>query len=66
MNFLIVDNDGKEVETIIISLSKMVYKYNNGDPRKTNYNEEYKNFQQYKVFNHFRKLCGAPEPLSWD
>ena len=66
MNFIIVDNDGKEVETIIISLSKFVYEYNNGDPRKTNYNEEYKGVKINKVFNHLRKLCGAPEPLSWD
>lgn len=57
---------GKEIEKIAISLNKHVYDYKDGDPRKTDYNEKYKNFQEYKVFNHYRKLCVAPEPLSWD
>lgn len=48
MNFIIVDKDGKEVETIITCLNTRRFDYNNGDPRKTNYNEEYKNLKEYK------------------
>jgi hypothetical protein len=28
--------------------------------------QEYKNTQIYKAFNHLRKLCGAPEPIKFD
>jgi len=30
------------------------------------YRDGVKNTQLYKAFNHLRKLCGAPEPLTFD
>lgn len=66
-----VDNEGKEIETIRIyrnkSQGQFTFLNEDGYPSSAAIDEKLEIFQkEKKVFNHYCKLCGAPEPLSWD
>lgn len=63
INFIIVNKDGQNLETISIPISEVWFK---GEQQSYEFNKEMKNEKIYKIFNHYRKICGAPEPLSWD
>ncbi|WP_168160772.1 hypothetical protein, partial [Weeksella sp. HMSC059D05] len=63
LTFVLVDENYKETQKIEL------LQFNNGFSTNNDFYqlaEAYKTTNPYKVLNHLRKLCNAPEPLSWD
>jgi hypothetical protein len=54
------ENDGKSTEDNLVDIPINIYKRDNTS------DQEAVNKKIIQAFNHLRKLCGAPEPISFD